>query len=299
VHPQRHASLAVRLFFEVGDFEKVNALICSTDSELPRSDRRLFTQLISCLNPPPDSGDAQTPEMSCLAKEVCGRHVALVAPGRINKDLGEVIDSADLVARIQPYVRPDLDEPSRRGTRLDIAAFSSSVHVLQSSHGDMDLSHLSSCRAIIAKKAPVDGRIGGQPVRSVPPWRPILLSTPVSGTIMITEILLARPRRLDLFGFNFYADPSGYTPAVNALYASPKSPLGFPAHNKSFMLESRLPAESLARAFPSHDLFSDFLFVKRLVTSGTTVYAHGNTRTILVRTVSEYASQLADAMSSS
>lgn len=291
--------LSLRRAFERGDEHAVERLITGLPApSAPESDRELFGQLHTMIRARNQqrthhTDHASTVDCDLLADVVRERSVALVAPGLIDEPLGDLIDDLDVVVRLQPYTDPTRDDHVSRGVRMDVAYFSSSLKILlEDGQPTESYAHLDNVQLIVGKRAPLGRQFRGVPVRSGPIWRPILFTTPISGTLALMDLLMGGASKVHVFGMNLYADPRGYLTSINAIYSDSKHPLGF-SESRPFMEPNRIPSESLARSFMSHDLFSEFYFLQRLVRSTGHVVAHGFLKELLASTAEEYAKRLA------
>jgi hypothetical protein len=197
---------------------------------------------------------------------VTGKSIALVAPGVIENEYGQEIDSHDTVFRVKFNGRSAMLDEEFVGRRCDITSHNSDLLTL-AKLGKFDsnksISEAPDLKLIIAKKGDF-GMIEGIPVKRMKGWSPTFLTTATSGTLLLFEALRASPKNLKLFGFDFYTNRQIYNKALMSAYkANPiatdgDDPRSFDWSDDIFSIPR------IARSHISHDLKSDFLLVKNL-----------------------------------
>ena len=111
---------------------------------------------------------------------------------------------------------------------------------------------------------------------------------------MIWDVLIVRPQKIFLAGFDFYTDRGGYNPQLLNLYKS-GSTLGFVPGELHFQ-NGNLSQTSLARNHISHNLRSDFLFVKNLYELSGLIDGTPEVLEILNLTADEYDMRLEEML---
>ena len=148
-------------------------------------------------------------------------------------------------------------------------------------------------KLIVMKKAGQITKIANIPVRNVPNVRSIAIGSPTSGTQAIADILQYQPSSLDLVGFNFYTSQSIYKPEVleeKRLSSTLLDKRQFEFKWKGEQLDPTTHSLSWA----SHDLASDFMFVKALVKNNNRVRALGETAEVLGWSLEQYFNRFSE-----
>jgi hypothetical protein len=196
---------------------------------------------------------------------VTGKNIALVAPGVITTESGAEIDAHDTVVRIKFNGKSAMPAEKLVGKRCDITSHNSDLLTIAS--GDQVtstalLNDADDLKLLIAKKGDFKS-IGALPVRSMKVWPPTFLTTGTSGTLILFDLLTASPKKLKLFGFDFYSNRNIYNNAILMHYRGSATPDG--ESTKAFSWDHGLfSIHSIARSNISHDLKSDFLLIKNL-----------------------------------
>ena len=196
---------------------------------------------------------------------VTGKSVALVAPGVIDKEYGQEIDSHETVFRVKFNGRSAMPEEKYVGRRCDITSHNSDLLTLaklDKLESSAAISDAPDLKLIVAKKGEF-GSINGVAVMSMHTWPPTFLTTATSGTLLIFETLRFAPEKIKLFGFDFYTNRQIYNHALIATYMSSSRPDGEDRRAHSWSGD-KVSIHAVARSHISHDLKSDFLLVKNL-----------------------------------
>ncbi len=240
--------------------------------------------------PPADRGEAIFNEL------ICDKVVALVAPGQISTKSGREIDSRDTVARIKFYGRASMHDSTFGGTRCDITSHNSDI-LIAASKGDMSANRVfqeaPDLKLIVSKKKGFENSLG-LPVKVMTSWAPTLLTTATSGTLLLFEILKAKPKKIFMCGFDFYTNPLGYNPELLTIYRDGSAP---GLQNGELMWKGKsLSRCSLARNHLSHNLKSDFLLVKNLYELSGLIDGTPEVLEILNLTADEYDARLEEML---
>jgi hypothetical protein len=198
---------------------------------------------------------------------VTGKNIALVAPGVIKTDSGAEIDAHDTVVRIKFNGKSAMPDEKFVGRRCDITSHNEDTLTIASRDPETMMSLLKDAddlKLFIAKKGDFKS-IGALPVRNIKAWPPTFLTTGTSGTLILFDLLTAKPKKIKVFGFDFYTERQQYNTEILSLYSSKQLIKGysFRKHEFEFGL-SQLGSTRISSANISHDLKSDFLLIKNL-----------------------------------
>ena len=223
---------------------------------------------------------------------VHNKSVLLVGAAPIPNGLEPEDSHYDCVVRITPTVLLT-NEQSQHLRRCDIAYLKvmtpHTLKKLESLQTDHKLKMLSveTPKLIVIKKAGQITHICDVPVRNVANVRSIAIGSPTSGTQAIVDLLQHQPSSLDLVGFNFYTSQSIYKPEVleeKRLSSSLLDKRQFDFKWKGNQLD---PTTHLL-SWASHDLASDFMFVKALTKNNGRVRPIGQTADVLSWSLEQY-----------
>jgi len=267
----RTRNLAIKGLLESRRFDEARHLI---DSKAPSSEAftsdETYGDYLALLNQRWPEVRIKSPVVESEVEKLFSslvnkKSVALVAPGVIDKEYGQEIDSHNTVFRVKFNGRSAMPDEKYVGRRCDITSHNSDLLTLakldklESSAGILDAPDL---KLIVAKKGEF-GSIDGVPVRSMHGWPPTFLTTATSGTLLLLETLRFAPEKIKLFGFDFYTNRQIYNQALMATYKSNSNPDGGDSREHSWSGDN-FSVHSVARSHISHDLKSDFLLVKNL-----------------------------------
>ena len=229
---------------------------------------------------------------------VTGKSVALVAPGVIDKEYGQKIDSHDTVLRVKFNGRSAMPDQKYVGRRCDITSHNSDLLTL-AKLGELDsnksFSEAHDLQLIIAKKGDF-GIIEGTPVKRMKGWAPTFLTTATSGTLLVFEAMRNLPKSMKLFGFDFYTNRQIYNQALMSAYKTNPiatdgdDPRSFDWSNDGFSIPR------IARSHLSHDPRSDFLLVKNLYELSGLIDGTPEVLEILNLTADEYDARLEEML---
>jgi hypothetical protein len=196
-----------------------------------------------------------TPTDQLFSNLIIGKNIALVAPGVIKTDSGAEIDTHDTVVRIKFNGKSAMPAAKFVGTRCDITSHNSDLLTIASRDQVTStalLTDTDDLKLFIAKKGDFKS-IGALPVRSMKAWAPTFLTTGTSGTLILFDLLTASPKKLKLFGFDFYSNRNIYNNAILMHYRGSATPDG--ESTKAFSWDHGLfSIHSIARSNISHDL---------------------------------------------
>lgn len=206
----------------------------------------------------------------------------------------------DCIVRITPTVLLN-QEQSKILDRCDIAYLKvMTKHTLKKlesfqTSGKLKMLNVETPKLIVMKKAGNIKKIAGVPVRNVPNIRSIANESPTSGTQAITDILQFQPSNLDLVGFNFYTSKSMYEPEI----LEEKRQASTLLNKRQF--ESKWVGKELSitthlLSWASHDLASDFMFVKALTRFNNRVKPLGETAEVLEWSLEQYFNRFSELM---
>ena len=230
---------------------------------------------------------------------VTGKSIALVAPGVIENEYGQEIDSHDTVFRVKFNGRSAMPDEKYVGRRCDITSHNSDLLTLAKLNkidSNTSISDAPDLKLIVAKKGEF-GTIDGVPVRSMLGWPPTFLTTATSGTLALFEILRFVPIKMKMFGFDFYTTRQQYNTELLKLYQSRNFTMANRLPSNEFNFESTQSGSAkVALALISHDLKSDFLLVKNLYELSGLIDGTPEVLEILNLTADEYDARLEEVL---
>jgi hypothetical protein len=211
--------------------------------------------------------DSQTssPTNQLFGHLITGKNIALVAPGVIKTESGAEIDAHDTVVRIKFNGKSAMPDQKFVGKRCDITSHNSELLTIASHDQETLMSLLNDAddlKLFIAKKGDFKS-IGKIPVRGMKAWPPTFLTTGTSGTLILFELLTALPKKLKLYGFDFYSNRNIYNDNLMETYRKSEAPDGGSPKDHTYD-QGLFSIHSIARSNISHDLKSDFLLIKNL-----------------------------------
>lgn len=206
----------------------------------------------------------------------------------------------DCIVRITPTVLLN-QEQSKILDRCDIAYLKvMTKHTLKKmesfqTSGRLKMLNVETPKLIVMKKAGKISKIADVPVRNVPNIRSIANESPTSGTQAITDILQFQPSKLDLIGFNFYTSKSMYEPKI----LEEKRQASTLLNKRQFETQwngTELSITTHLLSWASHDLASDFMFVKALVKNNNRVKPLCETAEVLELSLEQYFNRFSELM---
>ena len=270
---ERTMNLAICGLLESRRFDEARSCIekCSKSlsSELISNVYGAYLELV---HQPRPSGSAPNDKSTSTANHffshlVTGKSIALVAPGIIKTDSGAEIDAHDTVVRIKFHGRPAVTAEKLVGRRCDITSHNEdSLTVASANHkvSTSILDDVNDLKLFIAKKGDFKS-IGPIPVRGMKAWPPTFLTTGTSGTLILFDLLTSSPKKLKMFGFDFYTNRHQYSPETLSLYSSKEFTKTYGLKKNKFDFAfGQQGSTRIANAFISHDMKSDFLLIKNL-----------------------------------
>lgn len=217
------------------------------------------------------------------------KEVAIVAPGMIEQNYGLEIDSADIVYRIKYFGKNSIPPEEYVGTRCDIAFHNFGFLELSTNRGLDTLvtaPNSKKLKLIISEESNLND-FYQIPVFNIHKLPPTFLTPSTSGTRAIFNALSAKPKKIKLFGFDFYTKREVYSRELRQLYLHSNAPDGDNPKLFSWDGES-MSRRMIARANISHDLKSDFLLVKNLYELSGLIDGTPEVLAILKLTTEEY-----------
>jgi hypothetical protein len=213
------------------------------------------------------------------------KSVALVASGEIVTSSGEDIDRQDTVARVKFHDFDTMSNTEFSGSRCDLTFYSRyevDNFVTKSKSDPTYLNFLKSVKLIVVKQRD-KVQISDIPVRNVEVRAPTFLTTATSGTLFLFDILRHLPKKVKLFGFNFYSKRQVYNPALLDFYK-----IDLSSHQRT--------SAYIANGFIAHDPRSDFLLVKNLYELSGLIDGTPEVLEILNLTADEYDARLEEML---
>jgi hypothetical protein len=239
------------------------------------------------------------PKNNTAQNLITDKSVALLATGEITTLSGNDIDQHDVVARIK-FQGFNVAPPSAyAGTRCDVTSFNQDLAtslVAKFSSNPKSIDFLNVVKLIFLKQANLV-KLGSIPVQNMQVWAPTFLTTATSGTLLIFELLMHRPKSLKLFAFDFYTKRSIYNAALMEYFTGrealreislPKNWFDVSTHQKR--------AATISHGFIPHDPRSDFLLVKNLYEMSGLIDGTPEVLEILNLTADEFDARLEETL---
>ena len=300
----RTTSLAIKGLLESRKFDEARQLIESHALSIDAlTTDETYSDYLALLKQRRPEVRIQNPDVESEVERlfsslVTGKSIALVAPGVIENEYGQEIDSHDTVFRVKFNGRSAMLDEKFVGRRCDITGHNSDLLTLakmKKFDSNKSISEAPDLKLIIAKKGDF-GIIEEIPVKRMKGWSPTFLTTATSGTLLLFEVLRASPKTLKLFGFDFYTNRQIYNKALMSAYkANPiatdgDDPRSFDWSDDNFSIPR------IARSHISHDLKSDFLLVKNLYELSGLIDGTPEVLEILNLTADEYDVRLEEVL---
>jgi hypothetical protein len=230
---------------------------------------------------------------------VANNSVALVAPGIVNSDHGGEIDKHNVVARVK-YLGNDYSQDSRNvGTRCDINflldQFAEKI-ISDRTKNPLTHSYLDNIRLVVTRKTSFNAANFPEtlPLTNL---APTFLTTATLGTLAIFDLLCRNPKKVKLFGFNFYTERQQYNSAILMLYNSESFIRENGLRKNEFEYGSNRRGSSIiASSRSNHDNLSDFLLVKNLYELSGLIDGTPEVLEILNLTADEYDARLEEML---
>ena len=226
-----------------------------------------------------------TPKNDVSHDLLSNKSVALVASGEIVTTSGEDIDRQDTVARVKFYGFDIMSKSEFSGSRCDLTFYTEyevDNFVTKSNSEPTYIDFLKNVKLIVAKQRDKK-QIGIVPVRSLQVRAPTFMTTATSGTLFLFDIIRHAPKRLKLFGFNFYTNRQVYNSSLMEYYK-----IDFSSHQKT--------SAYIANGYIAHDPRSDFLLVKNLYELSGLIDGTPEVLEILNLTADEYDERLEEML---
>ena len=227
------------------------------------------------------------------------KSIALVATGVIKTFSGNDIDQHDTVARVKFQGFDIMPKAEFSGTRCDLTSYNEDLvdkFVAKSNSDPTYIKFLSDVKLINLKQK-TTVKIGNIPVRNMIAWAPTFMTTATSGTLFLFDVLRQEPKKVKLFGFDYYTEREVYNSALLDFYKKsdaykeiglPKNWFDLSSHQKT--------SATIASGFIPHDPRSDFLLVKNLYELSGLIDGTPEVLEILNLTADEYDMRLEEML---
>ena len=230
---------------------------------------------------------------------ITDKSIALVATGEINSLSGENIDRHDTVARVKFQGFDIMPQSEFSGSRCDLTFYTEDLvdkFVTKSVSDPIYLEFLKDVKLIILKRRNTV-KIGKTPARNMKVWAPTFMTTATSGTLFLFDILMHQPKRVKLFGFNYYTERQVYNSALLNFYkeSDAYAEIGLPKNWFDLSSHQKTSA-TIASGFIPHDPRSDFLLVKNLYELSGLIDGTPEVLEILNLTADEYDERLEEML---
>jgi hypothetical protein len=230
---------------------------------------------------------------------ITDKTIALVATGEIKSSSGEDIDQHDTIARVKFQGFDIMPRSEFSGSRCDLTFYTEDLvnkFVTKSETDSTYLSFLKNVKLIVVKKKNKI-QIGNTPMRNMEVIAPTVLTTATSGTLFLFDILSHLPKKVKLFGFNYYTDRHVYNSALLDYYKNSDAYAEIGLPKNWFDLSSHQKASAtIASGFIPHDPRSDFLLVKNLYELSGLIDGTPEVLEILNLTADEYDARLEEML---
>jgi len=234
-----------------------------------------------------------------LGELLTDKSVALVATGEIKTFSGEDIDQHDTVARIKFQGFDIMPKSEFSGSRCDLTFYTEDLvdkFVTKSVSDPTYFEFLEDVKLIVLKQTN-KVQIGKVPVRNMKTRAPTFMTTATSGTLFLFDILRHQPKKVKLFGFNYYTERQVYNSALLDFYKKSNAYADIGLPKNWFDLSSHQKASAtIARGFIPHDPRSDFLLVKNLYELSGLIDGTPEVLEILNLTADEYDARLEEML---
>ena len=230
---------------------------------------------------------------------IANKTVALVATGEMKSFSGPEIDHYQTVARVKFQGFDIMPKSEFSGSRCDITFFTEDLvdkYIARSNRDPLSVEFLKDVKLIVLKQKHKT-QIGDIPVRNMEVRAPTFLTTATSGTLFLFDILRHHPKKVKLFGFNFYTERQVYNSALLDYYKSSNAYADIGLPKNWFDLSSHQKASAtIASGFIPHDPRSDFLLVKNLYELSGLIDGTPEVLEILNLTADEYDARLEEML---
>jgi hypothetical protein len=239
------------------------------------------------------------PSDDTMSDLITGKSVALVATGEIKTHSGEEIDRHDTVARVKFQGFDIMPKSEFSGSRCDLSFYTEDLVDKFFTKSGSDLSYLDFLKDVklIVLKQPQAAPLGTVPVRNLETRAPTFMTTATSGTLFLFDILRRQPKRVKLFGFNYYTERQIYNSALLDFYKKSNAYADIGLPKNWFDLSSHQKASAtIASGFIPHDPRSDFLLVKNLYELSGLIDGTPEVLEILNLTADQYDARLEEML---
>ncbi|GAA3284987.1 hypothetical protein [Nesterenkonia halobia] len=211
-----------------------------------------------------------------MAALVAGRRVAVVGPAQTDDQLGELIDSYDVVVRTRFQAGFVAENAARLGSRTDITYYAGRDQELLAAEGAA-AAEAGDLALVVARPLSMDaarGLLGGE----LPEWLRVArhdFSLCYHGALLgvpriVYDVLQFDPAEIALFHADFYAGSQAYS----AGYWEEQH-IGFGPYSK------------MNDVIASHDLAGDFRFMQAVAATGR-LTAHGASAEVMALDLDDY-----------
>ena len=227
------------------------------------------------------------------------KSIALVATGEITTSSGNDIDQHDTVARVKFQGFDIMPKPEFSGSRCDLTFYTEDLadkFATKSNSAPTYIDFLKNVKLIVLKQTK-KVQIGNVPVHNMKTRAPTFMTTATSGTLFLFDILRRQPKRVKLFGFNYYTERQVYNSALLDFYkeSDAYAEIGLPKNWFDLSSHQKTSA-TIANGFISHDPRSDFLLVKNLYELSGLIDGTPEVLEILNLTADEYDERLEEML---
>ena len=301
----RTRNLAIKGLLESRRFDEARHLIESPSPSIEAfTSDEIYSDYLALLNQRRAEVRIESPVVESEVEKLFSslvnkKSVALVAPGVIDKEYGQEIDSHDTVFRVKFNGRSAMPEEKYVGRRCDITSHNSDLLTLakldKKTENRLTL-EAPDLKLLVSKRDDTIA-LGSTPVKQMRSWPPTFLTTGTSGTLALFEILRQSPKKVKMYGFDFYSIRQQYNTELLQIYQSREFTKATQLHKDEFNFEvSQLGSAKIALALVSHDLKSDFLLVKNLYELSGLIDGTPEVLEILNLTADEYDARLEEML---
>ena len=260
----------IEALLERRDYMKANGLFDRVNiSSLTFYELRKYVLLLQ--NLPRQSSNNHIPHKQESAKTfedlLRDKHVVVVGPAHTHGEFGVEIDKADTVIRIKWTDGEKYSLSKSLGLKADMVYLGggrsiSAVRLLAEEGMVMDI--LSGIKLILTNEA-FASHIQSLPVFVIENAGCCYRTPSTSGMRVLLAALQCEPRKLEIYGFDFYSTLTPYNQELTKFYQESSWHLG---HPNDFVENGHYFKFARARDFSVHDPVSNFCFAQNLYKAG-------------------------------
>jgi len=209
----------------------------------------------------------ETVDRRAFASLITDRTVAMVGPAKIHGNFGNEIDSNETIVRIKFAGVDNLDDKIIGGERCDVNYYGNSEIRALANSIDQVLADTCLGPPMITLSWQYESDILERfIVLNLSFVGPLYRTQPTAGIRTLFTVLALRPKKVLLYGFDFYASEKQYTEKLISFLKEKAQILGHSKQTAKIMGSHESAYRS--RGFTSHDPVSNFCFAQNLYKAG-------------------------------